>query len=139
MIDFLTKNQQKVAIFTGYIIVFMLAFGLGRVTVLRPDPPEIRIEEPDSLTQANSSGEIQGAQSQNSPAGAAPPAVESSPQSAIPGFAPVAGSCSGHIKGSSSKIYHLPGGAFYDRTTKPARCFYTTAEAESAGFRKSAR
>lgn len=37
---------------------------------------------------------------------------------------------------SSSKIYHIKGGAFYDRVT-PEQCFATPAEAESAGFRKS--
>jgi hypothetical protein len=42
------------------------------------------------------------------------------------------------VKGSKSKIYHVEGGAFYERT-KPAQCFNTAEEAEAAGFRKSAR
>ncbi len=42
------------------------------------------------------------------------------------------------IKGSSSKIYHVKGGAFYDRTTGVI-CFNTEAEAEAAGYRKSSR
>lgn len=134
MNEFLSKNQQKIAIIAGYIIVFMLAFGLGRITVLRPAPPEIRVEEPTSKIQANSTAEVQGAQSQ------IPQAAAAAPQNSyFSGFAPVAGGCEGKIKGSSSHIYHLPGGAFYDRTTKPAWCFNTEAEAQAAGFRKSAR
>lgn len=45
------------------------------------------------------------------------------------------------IKGnisSKSKIYHVPGGAFYDRV-KPEQCFNTEAEAIQAGYRKSSR
>ncbi len=42
------------------------------------------------------------------------------------------------VKGSSSRVYHLPGGAFYDRTNA-AVCFNTEAEAVAAGYRKSSR
>jgi cell division protein FtsN len=45
------------------------------------------------------------------------------------------------IKGnisSKSKIYHMPGGAFYDRT-QAEQCFATEAEAIAAGFKKSSR
>jgi len=43
------------------------------------------------------------------------------------------------IKGTSSKIYHVAGGAFYNRVTSPAACFNTEAEAQAAGYRKSSR
>lgn len=39
---------------------------------------------------------------------------------------------------SKSKIYHIKGGAFYDRTTAEM-CFATEAEAQAAGFTKSSR
>lgn len=39
---------------------------------------------------------------------------------------------------SKDKIYHVKGGAFYERTT-PEMCFTTEAEAKAAGFRKSSR
>ena len=43
------------------------------------------------------------------------------------------------IKGNApSKIYHLRGQAFYDRTT-PEQCFATETAAVKAGFRKSKR
>jgi hypothetical protein len=42
------------------------------------------------------------------------------------------------VKGSSSKIYHVKGGAFYERT-KAAQCFDSEAAAQAAGYRKSSR
>lgn len=42
------------------------------------------------------------------------------------------------VKGSKSKIYHLPGGSFYERTNA-AQCFATEAEAQAAGYTKSSR
>jgi hypothetical protein len=51
--------------------------------------------------------------------------------------APVDGACpSGFpIKGNSnSRIYHVPGGRFYDRTV-PERCYASAADAEADGYR----
>jgi hypothetical protein len=43
------------------------------------------------------------------------------------------------IKGNrTSKIYHQPGGGFYEQT-RPEVCFAGPAEAESAGYRRSQR
>lgn len=42
------------------------------------------------------------------------------------------------IKGSKSKIYHIPGGSFYNRTNA-AQCFETEEEAQAAGYTKSSR
>src|SRR5262245_53135017 len=39
---------------------------------------------------------------------------------------------------SSSKIFHVPGGALYDRTT-PDRCYASPSAAEADGFRPSKR
>jgi len=44
----------------------------------------------------------------------------------------------GNINSRGEKIYHVPGGQFYDRT-KPEYCFCTPADAEAAGFRASKR
>ncbi len=43
-----------------------------------------------------------------------------------------------YIKGSKSKVYHLPGGSFYERTN-PAACFNSEEEAVAAGYKKSSR
>jgi hypothetical protein len=42
------------------------------------------------------------------------------------------------IKGSKSKIYHIQGGSFYERTNAD-RCFVTEADAQAAGYIKSSR
>ncbi len=56
------------------------------------------------------------------------------------GVKPVGFGCpSGYpIKGSSSNIYHLPSGHFYD-DTNPVLCFATEKDAKAAGFRASQR
>jgi hypothetical protein len=43
-----------------------------------------------------------------------------------------------YIKGSKSKTYHIPGGAFYERTN-PSACFASEEEAVAAGYKKSSR
>ncbi|MEZ4642375.1 MAG: SH3 domain-containing protein [Chloroflexota bacterium] len=49
----------------------------------------------------------------------------------------------GNVNSSGEKIYHVPGGSFYNRTDiKPEegdRWFCTSAEAQAAGFRASSR
>ena len=41
----------------------------------------------------------------------------------------------GLIKGSKSKIYHVPGSKYYDKITSVVQWFKTTKEAEAAGYR----
>ena len=53
-------------------------------------------------------------------------------------------SSSGHkagcnIKGSSSHIYHLPGDAYYNRTTHVVQWFCSEKDAQNAGYRASKR
>lgn len=44
------------------------------------------------------------------------------------------------VKGNigSEKVYHLPGGSYYNRT-QPEECFVTGSDAEAAGYRRSSR
>lgn len=87
---------------------------MGRITAFKVDAPEIKIEQV-SEALSNYTPDVAGAQSAS------------------------VDNCEGKIKGnisSSDKIYHLPGGAFYNRTN-PEQCFNTEAEAKAAGFRKS--
>ncbi|AQS56943.1 thermonuclease family protein [Novibacillus thermophilus] len=44
----------------------------------------------------------------------------------------------GNINSSGEKIYHVPGGQFYD-VTNPEEMFCTEEEAQAAGYRKSKR
>jgi micrococcal nuclease len=48
--------------------------------------------------------------------------------------------CKGKIKGNAnSKIYHIPGGSYYDSTKDNIVWFCSEADAEAAGYRKSKR
>jgi hypothetical protein len=117
---FFKSNQQAIVLLIGYLLVAALGFGFGRFTDNHQQTREIRVEEAFT-SPTNYSPNVSGAQT----------ATEASTnvKSAV--------NCDGKIKGSSSGIYHIPGGAFYTKTTKPVRCFNTEAEAVSAGFRKS--
>ena len=44
----------------------------------------------------------------------------------------------GNITSSGKKIYHVPGGQYYE-VTKPEQTFCTEEEAQKAGYRKSMR
>jgi micrococcal nuclease len=128
MREFLLKNQQKIAIICGYTVVFLLALGLGRITVYLPSPPEIKVEESQNVPQQNNSASVEGTQSVNT-------ALQKQ------GGAGNVLNCEGKIKGnisSTGRIYHVPGGAFY-KNTAPEMCFDTEADALASGFRKSKR
>ena len=115
----LVKNhQQKIVLAVGFVLVTVIGFGLGRMTVSVTETPEIRVEEVFTLPD-NYTPNISGIQSEAK-------IIQEE-------------KCQDKIKGSSSLIYHVPGGAFYDRTTNPLLCFDTEAEAQSAGFRPSTR
>jgi hypothetical protein len=123
---FIKNYQQTIVLTIGYLLVASLGFGLGRFTAFKYEIPEIRVES--SFAPLNNySGNVSGAQTQS----ATDKIDQGQPEATI--------SCEGKIKGSTSKIYHLPGGDFYKRTTKPIRCFDTEAEAKAAGFRKSTK
>jgi len=93
MSNWLKKHQQKIALGSGYVLVFLLAFGLGKITTSIPNPPEIVIEEPSFNLQSNSTPEVEGTQVE-AVKPAEPAAEPSSP------LAPVDGECPGKIKGN---------------------------------------
>jgi micrococcal nuclease len=65
--------------------------------------------------------------------------LESSYRAQIQGFScPPDRPIKGNINRRGERIYHVPGGAFYDRT-KPERCFATEEEAQREGFRRARR
>jgi len=112
-INFIKSRQYELVILVGFVLVGLLGFGLGRLASHNPTAPEIAVQEV-FVPSDNYTPIVSGTQSEST-------------------------ACAGGIKGSSSKIYHVPGGAFYDRTTNPARCFQTEQEAIDAGFKKSSR
>lgn len=115
--NFIKTHQQKIVLTIGYILIALLGFSLGRFTSPNQYVPEVRVEEAFA-PPANYTPNIAGTQTNSTQSGL---------------------NCDGKIKGSSSLIYHMPGGAFYARTTSPIRCFDTEADAKAAGFRKSSK
>jgi hypothetical protein len=123
--NFLISRQQIIVLVIGYLLVAGLAFSLGKISASKHQAPEIRIEQ--AFTPLNNTAET------------APEQLESGNNSSNPGSVAGANCQAGQIKGNisgTSKVYHMPGGSFYNRTT-PEQCFNTEAEAVTAGFRKS--
>ena len=125
LIGFIKNNQQNIVLATGYFLVAVLGFGGGRLSVNHTKAPEIRVEEVFAAP-LNDTEKINPSQSENTLNN------NTNPNN----------SCIGQIKGNISskgeKIYHVPGGAFYNRTTAEM-CFATETEAKAAGFRKSSK
>lgn len=123
--DFIKTHQHSLVLSAGYLLVAALAFGLGRFTSPKINAPQAHVQQATPVPNNYSPNE---------------PAVQSANTAtkAVPG---TSGNldCRGLIKGSSSLIYHMPGGSFYNKTTHPIRCFATETEAKAAGFRKSAK
>jgi hypothetical protein len=125
LISYIKNNQQILILAVGYLLIAALGFSIGRISAVDFKSPEISVEEV-FVAPLNNTQNLPVAQSEtaaNNPANAG-------------------NSCNGQIKGNISskgeKIYHIPDGAFYDRTT-PEMCFATEAEAKSGGFRKSSK
>ena len=117
------NNQEKIALAIGYIFVACLFLAVGRFTVSSRQT-QVKIEEPSlDLTQIYNN-------------------LNPSPSQSVAGATTQSDStsvCQGKIKGNpSSKIYHVPGGAFYDRLSS-AICFDSERDAQAAGYRKSQR
>jgi hypothetical protein len=99
-------------------------------------PPQARTAEGEHIDSQVGIPEVKGDQTTDASSKVAPASAD------IP-KAPVSKQVSDNcpIKGNvskDSKIYHVPGGSFYNRV-KPERCFQTEGEAKAAGFRKSTR
>lgn len=80
---------------------------------------------------SNSTNTSSSSNSSNSSSNNSTPSTQSSSSSGH-------GQIKGNISSKGEKIYHVPGGAYYDRTN-PEAWFNTEEEAQAAGYRKSKR
>jgi hypothetical protein len=126
------ENKQKAIIGVCFVVVFFVGFGAGSFKRL-------------SMRDTNKTYSNYTTQPAKKPltAEAGTQADLNAAQPIVAGAAtstPATGACivKGNISSTGSKIYHVKGGAFYDRV-KPEQCFNTEAEAQAAGFRKSSR
>jgi hypothetical protein len=119
MFEKISAYQQKIALGLGFVAVAAIGFYGGRSINSKP----LNDAQLPSVSATTNYTQIE------------PPAqTVATPETSSGTF-----DCEGKIKGSSTHKYHVPGGAFYKKTTKPIACFDTEAEAIAAGFVKSSR
>ncbi|MEK7617808.1 MAG: hypothetical protein AAB410_01565 [Patescibacteria group bacterium] len=133
-------KEHKKEIYTGacFVVVFFVGFGTGRY--------DKEAQNEKRKTQSNYSKTLDN--QQKGEAGKAEvvgDTVKNQTENNLSKIikpAAVAGdkACviKGNINSQGRKLYHVPGGAFYERTN-PEMCFNTEDEAQAAGFTKSAR
>ena len=121
------ENKQKLIIAGSFIVVFIVGFGAGSYSkTIRRDAYK---PQTNYTTKQPVKTSPETAAPQKSPA----------PVAATTNKAPTTNCIvKGNIGSGGKKIYHVKGGAFYDRT-KAEECFNTEAEALAAGFTKSSR
>ncbi len=124
----IVENKEKVVLACCAILIFIVGFGTGRAE------HEVKKTNKNQAYYTTKSSAIKtaGEEGNVAPISSTPVPVQSTADSKVDQT-----NCP--IKGTSSKIYHLAGGAFYDRITSPVACFSTEAEAVAAGYRKSSR
>jgi cell division septation protein DedD len=123
------ENKNKLVLGLSFIIVFAVGFGAGsyaKHTSYKPQANYTTIPSKKPVTTkapAADTGEVLGK------ATTAVAATSTQPSACV---------VKGNIASTGKKIYHVKGGAFYNRV-KPEECFNTEAEALAAGFIKSSR
>lgn len=114
--EFLSENEDKIILFIGFALVAFLSFGAGKISEI--SQPEKQIVFKDSTNCQIS------------------PGLSPSPGNpATPGSTMETGKIIGN---KNSKIYHLPGGASYEKISPANRAYFATEEdAQKAGYRKA--
>lgn len=119
-------NKTTLILGASFVLVFVMGFGVGRY-----DRENMKVA-PRPLTNYSTKPAVAQTETKAEPEAAKPE---------VAGAAKVPGTecfIKGNISSGGKKIYHLKGGAFYDRTNAE-QCFKTEAEARDAGFVKSSR
>ena len=109
--QFIKTQQQVIVLIVGYVLVAVIGFGLGRLGRIQIKSPEIKLED-TGTTINNYTPNMSGLQSETRSAGCKIKAT------------------------TSSRIYHLPGQAGYDKLSGQT-CFATEEQAQAAGYRKA--
>lgn len=110
----LIKDEDKIILAIGFILVAILSFGAGKLSEVS------RTETPIVFQDANCQNNL------NSPA---PSSIQNNVQDQTDGKI---------IGNKNSRIYHMPGGAFYDKISAENRVYFSSEEeAQKAGYRKA--
>jgi len=123
------ENKDKLVLGLSFILVFIVGFGAGsyvRETRRDSSKPQANYTTAAAKKPANTAAADQGQ------------VLGKTTQVAATSTQTSACIVKGNISTAGKKIYHVKGGAFYNRV-KPEQCFSTEAEALAAGFVKSSR
>lgn len=119
--NILIKNEDKIILAIGFILVAVLSFGAGKLSeVYRAQTPIVFQDNPNCAKNQALTNETANktAENQNKD-------MISETQGQI-------------IGNKNSKIYHLPGGSSYNKVSAENRVYFTTEEeAQKAGYRKA--
>lgn len=129
----LEPYKKTAAVALGFLLMFVVGFGVGEY---RKNSRRDSVNVQSNYTTNTSKTQTKQADGQPEAAQDMPPA-----QTAVAGISTKASAAckiKGNISAKGDKVYHLPGGAFYERT-RPEQCFNTESDAVAAGFRKSSR
>lgn len=122
--EFVKNNKQNFILGICFILVFIVGFGAGGYE------KEIRRNNYKSQTNYTTQAVKK-------------PVVENGGEGTVKGTTSPTSTLTncmikGNISSTGRKVYHVQGGAFYEKT-KAEQCFNTEAEAVGAGFVKSSR
>jgi len=115
--EILIKNEDKIILIIGFFLVAILSFGAGKVSeISRPATPII-FQNPAGCQNSASLSEGQS--------------LASGGKGNLQAQGKIVGN-------KNSKIYHLPGGTFYDKISLANRVYFDSeADAQKAGYRKA--
>jgi hypothetical protein len=125
----LIENKEKIVLGVCFVLVFIVGFGAGKFD---GSVKASNYKSPNNYTTSTGKQTTPFVSKEGDDA--AKPTVAGAATSTPSLACPV----KGNISAKGKKIYHVQGGAFYNRV-KPEQCFNTEAEALAAGFVKSSR
>lgn len=126
-------SEYRTQIIYGSCLALMFMVGFGTGNAWGPDQNKSRQQYSNYTNNQRQNKELEAKKQ--------PVTKKDTPDTATSHTAQTQNQECAQIKGnisSKNKIYHIPGGAFYERT-QAEQCFATEAEAQAAGFKKSSR
>lgn len=125
--EFYSNNKQNIFFAVAFVLIFFVGFGVGGY--VKEGRREKLKPQPNYTTQSTKNAV------NNTEIVAAEPQVLAATTTST---SLVDCKVKGNISSTGRKLYHVKGGAFYERT-KAEQCFQTPVEAEAAGYAKSSR
>jgi len=119
------ENRQNIVLGVGYVLVFLLGLGVGRY--------DQEWQKRVTRLQNNYNTKSTNLQKETTV-----PEGDDTAEKVLSATAAQPCLIKGNISAQGKKIYHVPGGSFYERT-KAEECFTSESQAKAAGFVKSSR